>query len=263
MLSSFEKCDPEGHQKNFWEPRVDLQTGKMANKRSVAPISTAQSSNSMQQKRGFTTVLLLINSTAATKRVCWTQLKICSWFRCVKGTWTNSENGTLSGSGVYLEIGSFELLLGIWSWTLMLKSTFFSITLSLCLYVWVLILYSPCTKYKNYLSLSSCREGYAKKFTCLLAIGSEGVIKERLSIGLDSPGLWFSGLSLCPIQLQVLSGTDLLARAPSRTCLWPVWASPLPPKHNLWKQQQHHLLPMCAVVLSKPTAISWECRAKC
>lgn len=46
MLNSFKKCDPEGQQKNFWESRVDLQTGKMVNKRSVAPISTVQSSNS-------------------------------------------------------------------------------------------------------------------------------------------------------------------------------------------------------------------------
>lgn len=45
MLNSFKKCDPEGQQKNFWESRVDLQTGKMVNKRSVAPISTVQSSN--------------------------------------------------------------------------------------------------------------------------------------------------------------------------------------------------------------------------
>lgn len=107
MLSSFKKFDPEGHQKNFWEPRVDLQTRKIVNKRSVAPISTVQGSTSVQLKRALTTEILLTNSMATAKCVCSTQLKIQLWFRYIKRTWTHSENVTLSGSGLHWKFGVF------------------------------------------------------------------------------------------------------------------------------------------------------------
>lgn len=109
----------------------------------------------------------------------------------------------------------------------------------------------------NYLFPTSYREGVCQTWShCPSSCWLRELSKKDSLLGWLTL-VWFSVLSLHAVQLSVPP-----AQSSSRTCFWTVRPSPTPLacKHDLWKEQQHHLLPMCTSVLSEPTAVSWECR---